>query len=91
MLFTRRDGTLVPVFYSTAPIIGAENTVIGISHIVRDTTEQMAARQELDRAVKSLRDADRRKDDFIATLAHELRNPLAPIRNAAAVLRFMPT
>ena len=36
---------------------------------------------------QSLREADRRKDNFIATLAHELRNPLAPIRNAVAVLR----
>jgi PAS domain S-box-containing protein len=35
----------------------------------------------------SLRMADRRKDDFIATLAHELRNPLAPIRNAVGILR----
>ena len=34
----------------------------------------------------ALRDADRRKDVFLATLAHELRNPLAPIRNAAQVL-----
>ncbi len=34
----------------------------------------------------SLRDADRRKDEFLAMLGHELRNPLAPIRNAAAVL-----
>ena len=38
-------------------------------------------------AEEALRDADRKKDDFIATLAHELRNPLAPIRNAADVLR----
>jgi PAS domain S-box-containing protein len=38
-------------------------------------------------AEDALRDADRKKDDFIATLAHELRNPLAPIRNAAHVLR----
>jgi PAS domain S-box-containing protein len=34
----------------------------------------------------ALRDADRRKDSFLATLAHELRNPLAPIRNAAQIL-----
>jgi PAS domain S-box-containing protein len=38
-------------------------------------------------ADEALRDADRKKDDFIATLAHELRNPLAPIRNAVHVLR----
>ncbi|MEP7303539.1 MAG: PAS domain-containing protein, partial [Caldimonas sp.] len=38
-------------------------------------------------AEEALRDADRKKDDFIATLAHELRNPLAPIRNAVSVLR----
>jgi signal transduction histidine kinase/ActR/RegA family two-component response regulator len=36
----------------------------------------------------ALREADRRKDDFLATLAHELRNPLAPIRNAAELLRL---
>jgi PAS domain S-box-containing protein len=36
---------------------------------------------------QALQDADRRKDQFLATLAHELRNPLAPIRHAAAVLR----
>lgn len=37
-------------------------------------------------AIAALRDADRRKDAFLATLSHELRNPLAPIRNAAEVL-----
>ncbi len=48
--------------------------------IVMDITERK-------RAEELLRDADRQKDDFIATLSHELRNPLAPIRNAVAVLR----
>jgi signal transduction histidine kinase len=38
-------------------------------------------------AEAALREADRRKDEFLAMLAHELRNPLAPIRNAAHVLR----
>jgi PAS domain S-box-containing protein len=38
-------------------------------------------------AEESLRDADRRKNEFLATLAHELRNPLAPVRNAVALLK----
>ncbi|MGE3624678.1 MAG: response regulator [Bdellovibrionales bacterium] len=38
----------------------------------------------------ALKDADRRKDEFIATLAHELRNPLAPIRNGLQILRMSP-
>jgi len=40
----------------------------------------------LERAERALKDSDRRKDQFLATLAHELRNPLAPIRNAAYLL-----
>jgi signal transduction histidine kinase len=39
-------------------------------------------------AKEKLRDADRRKDEFLATLAHELRNPLAPVRNAVAILEL---
>ena len=40
------------------------------------------------RLLKELKDSDRRKDEFLATLAHELRNPLAPLRNAAQLLRL---
>lgn|GEM_PF-1568176 len=40
------------------------------------------------RATDELRDADRRKDEFLATLAHELRNPLAPIQNAIEILQL---
>jgi PAS domain S-box-containing protein len=50
-----------------------------VGSITSDVTEQRAADQ-------ALREADRRKDQFIATLAHELRNPLAPIRTAVAIL-----
>jgi PAS domain S-box-containing protein len=47
----------------------------------RDVTRQREVEQ-------ALRDADRRKDEFLATLAHELRNPLAPIRNAVELMRL---
>lgn len=43
---------------------------------------------ELKLLESELREADRRKDDFIATLAHELRNPLAPVRNAVKILHL---
>jgi signal transduction histidine kinase len=49
---------------------------------VRDYVEQQ------ERQAEALREADRRKDDFLAMLAHELRNPLAPIRNGLEILRL---
>lgn len=49
---------------------------------VRERTEELA------RANEALREADRRKDEFLALLAHELRNPLTPILNALEILRL---
>ena len=85
----RKDGTPVHVFVSAAPILDPQGRVTGISHIVRDISEQVEAREKVARLLENMREADRRKDDFIATLAHELRNPLAPIRNAATVMRYV--
>lgn len=48
------------------------------------------ANHNLEQANEALRDADRHKDEFIAILAHELRNPLAPIRAAVDVMSLMP-
>ncbi|HUR88987.1 MAG TPA: ATP-binding protein [Ramlibacter sp.] len=52
-----------------------------------DVTEMRQAEEQMRKLNAGLRDADRRKDEFVATLAHELRNPLAPIRNAVRILQ----
>jgi PAS domain S-box-containing protein len=72
----------VPRHYASikAPIRNAAGAPQGIVAVAADITE----RKRLEEALK---DADRRKDEFLAVLAHELRNPLAPIRNVLQILR----
>jgi signal transduction histidine kinase len=54
---------------------------------VRERTRALtASNDDLRRHEETLRTADRRKDEFLALLAHELRNPLAPIRTAAHIV-----
>jgi signal transduction histidine kinase len=55
------------------------------------TRELEQANQRLQRVNKALEEADRHKDEFIAILAHELRNPLAPIRTAIDIMQMVPT
>ena len=53
-----------------------------------DVTERRQAEAALRTSEEKLRDADRTKDEFLATLAHELRNPLAPVRNSLELLKW---
>lgn len=56
--------------------------------LAKDLAHRAAVAIENTRLYQALRDADRRKDEFLATLAHELRNPLAPIRNSLQILKL---
>ncbi len=68
------------VFLATkAPYRDADGRVAGLIGIARDITERKQAEE-------AVRESDRRKSDFLAMLSHELRNPLAPIRNSVYVL-----
>ncbi len=64
------------------------------NHMIRElrraAEERAGTERELREHAAALRDADRRKDEFLAMLAHELRNPLAPIANAAFVISRAP-
>jgi PAS domain S-box-containing protein len=83
----REDGTRIDIFVTGVPI-SVDDEVVGVSCIGRDITERKRLTAELQERVQELKDADQRKDEFLAILAHELRNPLAPIRNAVEYLRI---
>jgi signal transduction histidine kinase len=59
-----------------------------VAILFTDVSARQRAERERERLVERLRETDRKKDDFIALLAHELRNPLAPIRNGLQVIRL---
>jgi len=83
----RKDGALIDVSLTVSPIMDAAGMVVGASKIARDITERKQAQQSLVARATLLAEADRSKDEFLAMLAHELRNPLAPLRNAAEILK----
>jgi PAS domain S-box-containing protein len=82
-----RTGELRTRQVSSAPVRGPDGKIRGAVSVVRDVTEQRRVDAELRIRAEQLKDADKRKDDFIAMLAHELRNPLVPIRTAVELLK----
>ena len=77
----RKDGSPILVHCREVLVRGGNGVRTAVLAIKRDITQQRAA-------IEALKEADRRKDEFLATLAHELRNPLAPIRNAVEIMRL---
>lgn len=84
--FTGTNGTRV-YDYIFAPVLDSAGEVVAVAGTTRDITDRQAAEQALREQAASLAESDRAKDEFLATLSHELRNPLAPLRNSLALLR----
>ena len=85
--YLRSDGSCVPI------LVGISRQEEGLAAFVIDLTSEKSAqraREESEvrcRAIaEQLEEADRRKNDFLSVLSHELRNPLAPIRNALHIM-----
>jgi len=76
-----KDGRRIDISLTVSPVCDGKGCVVGASKIARDITDRK-------RTEAALRDADRHKDEFIALLAHELRNPLAPLSNGLQVMRL---
>ena len=83
----RRDGT---VFWATGVLVAlrdAVGTLLGYGKILRNRTDLKEQLEALRNLARELEAAGRRRDAFLGTLSHELRNPLAPIANAVGIIR----
>jgi PAS domain S-box-containing protein len=78
----RKDGTAFWANVVMSPLYDQEGVLMGYANVIRDLTDRKRA--------ESLEQAERHTSEFLAMLAHELRNPLAPINNALHLLALKP-
>lgn len=80
-----RNGIEWPIDDSAAPVRDEQGQVAGAILVFREISERKRQEAQLLHQTKALQEEDRRKDEFLATLAHELRNPLSPLSNALQI------
>lgn len=85
----RIDGTLGWTFSRAIPLMDKDGIVVEWFGMASDVSARKEAQEERERLVVRLREEDQHKNEFLATLAHELRNPLAPIRNGLQIMRLV--
>jgi PAS domain S-box-containing protein len=86
----RSDGAHATVYFDFAysPFRNAEGQIDGVFVIASDVTEQVLARNQIDDLRQAAEAANRAKDEFLAMLGHELRNPLSPILTALQLMKL---
>ncbi len=82
------DGTLGWTSSRAIPLLDAKGDIVEWFGTASDITPRKEAEEALSLIALELADADRRKNEFLAMLAHELRYPLAPISNALHIMRL---
>ncbi len=82
-LRVRRDGSMFWADIVITPVYDSERRLRGFAKVTRDVSER--------RRIEELERSSQRMSEFIAMLAHELRNPLSPIRNAVSIMQLEPT
>ena len=82
-----KQGQHLDISLSAAGMHDASGKIVGVTQVIRDISQARKTQLAIKRSQDALRDADRRKDEFLALLAHELRNPLAPLVNSVELLR----
>ena len=90
VLIERPDGSRVTVIVNIRPLKGPNGEITGAINCFYDITERYRIERERQRQADVMVELNRRKDEFLAMLGHELRNPLAPIVNAVHLLGSQP-
>lgn len=88
MELIRADGTRRLIAGYASPLFEAGGAVRGCVSVFLDVTERRQLEEALRQRAADLAETDRRKDEFLAMLSHELRNPLAPVLNGLHILRI---
>jgi PAS domain S-box-containing protein len=88
--FQRADGSTALVYFNFvySPFRNVEGAIDGVFVIASDVTEQVRAREQINGLRETAEAANRAKDEFLAMLGHELRNPLSPILTALHLMKL---